>query len=168
MAISPAAPALVTAFLGCAAAAIVSGCERHISSQNIDVANKLQEAAQLRKPKWTGVNEGMTEKEVESILGEPVRRHQGKTVEIMQPVQVPTLTYVYQQDGQTMELSFLDGKLQGRVPNFGEKLDPKAPLHMKKAPEKSAANGDTKPAASPVNTGAAAAPGTAQPPKEQP
>jgi hypothetical protein len=146
MAISPAALALFPALLGCGALLALPGCERRISPENIDSANRLQESAQQRKPKWTGVNEGMTEKEVESILGQPETRRAGKSVEINQPVEIPTVTYVYRQDGQAIELSFLDGKLQGHVPKFGETIDPKAPLHMlKKAAERRAAGEAEKP-----------------------
>ena len=132
MPLSPAAPALFPVWLGFAAAILTSGCEKRLSDENIDVANKFQESAKQRKRKWTGVNEGMTEKEVESILGQPTVKKEGRPMLINQPVEVPTVTYVYQQDGKTIELSFLDGKLQERIPKFGETLDSEAPLHMKK------------------------------------
>ena len=131
MAISPTVYATLSAFLGCTAAVSLTGCEKRISSENVDVANKLQESAEQRKSRWPGISEGMTEKEVESILGQPTVRRTGEAVTINQPVEIPTVTYVYKQDGQTIELSFLDGKLQGRVPKFGEKFETKAPLHMK-------------------------------------
>lgn len=131
MALSPTASALRTAFFGCAAAAVVAGCEKQISDESIELANKLQESAQQRKSRWPGISEGMTEKEVESILGQPMERRTGEPVTINQPVELPTVTYIYRQNGEAVELSFLDGKLQGRIPKFGEKLDQKAPLSMK-------------------------------------
>jgi hypothetical protein len=148
MATSPAAAALLAALAGCATAAWVTGCEKRISSQNIDQANKLQEAAQQRKSRWPGVSEGMTEKEVESILGQPTVRRPGLPVTINQPVKIDTVTYVYQQDGQTVELSFLDGKLQGKIPKFGENADATAPLKMKKAEGASISGGASGSAAS--------------------
>jgi hypothetical protein len=132
MAISSAASTLLPVLLGCVAAALVTGCEKRLSDQNIDQANKLQQSAQQRKSRWPGVSEGMTEKEVESILGEPANRRPGKTVEVNQPVQMATVTYVYEQDGQMIELHFLDGKLQGKIPKFGETAEATAPLKMNK------------------------------------
>src|SRR5688572_7215370 len=109
MATSSAASTLLPAFLGCVAAALLTGCDKRLSDQNIDQANKLQQSAQQRKSRWPGVSEGMTEKEVESILGEPAVRRPGKTVEVNQPVKMDTVTYVYEQDGKAIELYFLDG-----------------------------------------------------------
>ena len=40
-------------------------------------------------------------------------------------------TWTYQQDGKEVELSFIDGKLQGSVPVFGQTPESKAPLQMK-------------------------------------
>jgi|GEM_PF-3798615 len=173
MAISPAALALFPVLLGCVAVICLPGCEQRISSENIDMANRQQEAAQRKAQKWTGVSEGLTEKEVESILGQPETRRVGKSVQINQPVEIPTVTYVYRQDGQAIELSFLDGKLQGSIPKFGEKLDPKAPLHMlKKAAAEQRTNETEKATADHQPAKAAApnppAPGAEQPPKQQP
>lgn len=134
MATSSAAPTLLPAFLGGVAAALLTGCDKRISDQNIDQANKLQQSAQqVRKSRWPGVAEGMTEKEVESILGEPALRRPGKTVEVNQPVQMATVTYIYERDGQAIELHFLDGKLQGKIPKFGETPNAEAPLKMNKS-----------------------------------
>jgi hypothetical protein len=141
MAHSPTAPSWLAAFAGLAMVAAVTGCEKRLASENIDLANKQQESAQQRKSRWPGISEGMTEKEVESILGQPSNRRTGAPVTINQPVEIPTVTYVYQQDGHTIELSFLDGKLQGRVPKFGEKIDPQAPLHMPKPKSAQAPSG---------------------------
>ncbi len=169
MAISPATPAFFTALLGCIAAIASAGCERRISAGNIDAANKLQESAQQRKPRWNGVNEGMTEKEVESILGQPELRKTGKSVEINQPVEIPTTTYVYRQDGQTIELSFLDGKLQGAIPHFGENVDSKAPLHMLKKAAEAERKGETdKPSAAPTNAGPPPVPAEKPQPTKEP
>jgi hypothetical protein len=168
MAISPAAPALFPALLGCIAVFASAGCERRISAENIDAANKLQDAAQQRKSKWPGVNEGMTEKEVESILGQPELRKAGKSVEINQPVEIPTTTYIYRQDGQTIELSFLDGKLQGSIPHFGENVDSKAPLHMLKKEaetERNAMKGQAEKSPPPAPANAAAPPAPAKTPE---
>src|SRR5262245_23053322 len=106
MAILPAAPAFLAALFGGAALVAMGGCEKRVSPGNIEYANKLQDSAQKRSSRWPGINEGMTEKEVESILGQPSKRRMGKPVEVSQPVEMPTVTYVYEQDGQTIELHF--------------------------------------------------------------
>jgi hypothetical protein len=113
-----------------AAALLGAGCEQRLSPGNIDVVNKQQEQAEKRPGGVEQVSQGLTMKEVEAVLGAPARISEGKI-----PVEVRThfalTTWVYEQDGQSIELNFVDGKLQGKVPRFGEQLDPRAPLRMK-------------------------------------
>lgn len=107
-----------------------TGCEKRVSVENIETVNRQQEVAAKRAGRVEQVQEGLSMKEVESILGAPDKVAQGKIgVEVKKDFALTTWTY--RQDGKKIELSFIDGKLQGKVRNFGEKVDPQAPLHMK-------------------------------------
>ena len=107
-----------------------TGCEKRVSVENLETLNRQQEVAMKRAGRLEQVTEGLTMKEVESVLGAPEKVMQGKIgVEVKKDFALTTWTY--RQDGKKIELSFIDGKLQGRVPKFGEKIDPQAPLHMK-------------------------------------
>ncbi len=107
-----------------------TGCEKRVDSANIDVVNRQQTSAQKRPSTVENVQEGLTMKEVEAVLGSPDDVKVGK---LSVPVQKDfnLTTWTYKQDGKDIELSFVDGKLQGKVPRFGETLEPQAPLHMK-------------------------------------
>ncbi len=107
-----------------------TGCEKRVSVENIETVNRQQEVAAKRAGRVEQVQEGLSMKEVESILGAPDKVAQGKIgVEVKKDFALTTWTY--RQDGKKIELSFIDGKLQGKVRNFGEKIDAQAPLHMK-------------------------------------
>ena len=107
-----------------------TGCEKRVSVENIETVNRQQEVAAKRAGRLEQVQAGLTMKEVESILGAPDKVAQGKIgVEVKKDFALTTWTY--RQDGKKIELSFIDGKLQGKVQNFGEKIDAQAPLHMK-------------------------------------
>ncbi len=109
---------------------VFTGCEKRVSVENLETLNRQQEVAMKRAGRVEQVTEGLTMKEVESVLGAPEKMTQGKIgVEVKKDFALTTWTY--RQDGKKIELSFIDGKLQGRVPKFGEKIDPQAPLHMK-------------------------------------
>ena len=112
-----------------------AGCEKRVESANIDVVNRQQTSAQKRPSTVENVQEGLTMKEVEAVLGSPDKVKVGK---LSLPVQKDFVltTWTYQQDGKDVEMSFIDGKLQGNIPRFGETLESEAPLHMK--------NGKTK------------------------
>jgi hypothetical protein len=107
-----------------------TGCEKRVESANIDVINRQQSAAQKRPSAVENVQEGLTMKEVEAVLGTPTAVKTGK---LSLPVQkdFAITTWTYRQDGKEVELSFIDGKLQGKAPRFGEVLESSAPLHMK-------------------------------------
>ena len=96
-----------------------TGCERRISSANIDAANRQQEVAIERTRRSAQVREGLTVKEVESILGHPTRVTAEKRPILVQKNLELTHWY-YEQDGKTIELLFVDGNLQQRIPQFGE------------------------------------------------
>lgn len=108
-----------------------TGCEKRVSVENIETVNRQQELVTKRAGSVEQVMEGLTMKEVESVLGAPARIVQGRKVPREVVKEFSFTTWTYKQDGQKIELSFIDGKLQGRVPKFGEKIDPQAPLHMK-------------------------------------
>jgi len=107
-----------------------TGCEKRVDAANIDVVNRQQSAAQKRPNTVENVEEGLTMKEVEAVLGTPTKT---KTSKLTLPVQKDfgLTTWVYKQDGKDIELNFIDGKLQGSVPHFGETPASQAPLHMK-------------------------------------
>ncbi len=100
---------------------VFTGCERRLSSANIEVANRQQELAATRSTRSPLVKEGLTLKEVESILGQPARMETEKRPILVQKNLELTRWY-YVQDGKTIELLFVDGNLQRKIPQFGEAL----------------------------------------------
>ncbi len=121
------------AALSLAAALVFAGCEQRVSSGNIDVLNKQQVQAQKRARSSESTDEGLTMKEVEAVLGTPHKVTQGKVKRDVVK-EFSFATWTYEQDGQRIELGFVDGKLQGSVPKFGEVQDDRAPLSMKPKP----------------------------------
>src|SRR5688572_13095929 len=107
-----------------------TGCEKRVELANIDVVNRQQKVAQKRPSAVENVQEGLTMKEVEAVLGSPTEVRTGKLSVPVQKDFVLT-TWTYRQDGKEVELSFIDGKLQGNAPRFGEELESTAPLKMK-------------------------------------
>ena len=96
---------------------VFTGCERRLSSANIEVANKQQEIAAKRTTRNAQVKEGLALKEVESILGQPARIETEKRPILVQKNLEVTHWY-YEQDGKTLELVFVDGNLQGQIPQI--------------------------------------------------
>ena len=96
---------------------VFTGCERRLSSANIEVANKQQEIAVKRTSRNAQVKEGLALKEVESILGQPARVETEKRPILVQKNLEVTHWY-YEQDGKTLELVFVDGNLQGQIPQI--------------------------------------------------
>ena len=96
---------------------VFTGCERRLSSANIEVANKQQEIAAKRTSRNAQVKEGLALKEVESILGQPVRVVTEKRPVIV-PKNLEVTRWFYEQDGKTIELVFVDGNLQGKIPSL--------------------------------------------------
>jgi hypothetical protein len=107
-----------------------TGCEKHVVAENIDVVNRQQTVAEKRESKLENVKEGLTMKEVEAVLGSPEEVRAGKVTRMVEK-EFDFTTWTYREGDQTIEVSFIDGKLQGQVPKFGEKLNPVAPLQMK-------------------------------------
>ena len=96
----------------------LSACGPRVTNRNIDALN-----AQLDTGRTLSL------KEVEAILGQPTRQ---ETYQIEQQTvrELPMVRYYYVENGQTVELHFIDNKLQNRVLHFGEKPSEDAPLHM--------------------------------------
>lgn len=136
---------------------LLTGCDKRVSDQNIDVLERQQVAAQKRPSRMETVDEGLTMKEVEAVLGVPDRVAHGK---VQRPVvkEFDFTTWIYVRDGTAIELAFVDGKLQGKVPKFGEQLNPQAPLKRngvaaKTEPAPDAAAESAGNVAAPVNSG---------------
>ena len=96
---------------------VFTGCERRLSSANIEVANRQQEIAAKRTSRNAQVKEGLALKEVESILGQPVRVEMEKRPILVQK-NLEVTRWFYEQDGRTLELVFVDGNLQGKIPSL--------------------------------------------------
>jgi hypothetical protein len=96
---------------------VFTGCERRLSSANIEVANRQQEIAAKRSGRNAQVKEGLALKEVESMLGQPARVETEKRPILVQKNLEVTHWY-YEQDGKTLELVFVDGNLQGQIPQI--------------------------------------------------
>ena len=94
---------------------VFTGCERRLSSANIEVANRQQEIAAKRTSRNAQVKEGLALKEVESILGQPMRVETEKRPVVV-PKNLEVTHWFYEQDGKTLELVFVDGNLQGKIP----------------------------------------------------
>ena len=96
----------------------LTACGPRVTDRNIDALN-----AQIDTGRTLSL------KEVEAILGQPTRQ---ETYQIEQQTvrELPMVRYYYVENGQTVELHFIDNKLQNRVLHFGEKPSADAPLHM--------------------------------------
>ena len=98
----------------------LAGCGPNITNANIEVVNKQRDS--LDK-----AGKGLSPKEVEAILGPPSKSHSSKLALETQKKEVDVVRYEYRQDGQTLELHFLDNKLINEVP----KLDARVPVISK-------------------------------------
>ena len=96
----------------------LSACGPRVTNRNIDALNTQIDAGRT-----------LSRKEVEAILGQPTRQ---ETYQIEQQTvrELPMVRYYYVENGQTVELHFIDNKLQNRVVHFGDKPPGDAPLRM--------------------------------------
>ncbi len=96
----------------------LTACGPRVANRNIDVLNAQIDAGRT-----------LSIKEVEAILGQPTRQ---ETYQIEQQTvrEMPMVRYYYEENGKTVELHFIDNKLQNRVVHFGEAPPENAPLHM--------------------------------------
>jgi hypothetical protein len=91
----------------------LAACGPRITNDNLEVVNHQRQA--LEK-----LGKGLSPKEVESILGQPRR---AETFTIPLETRKPTLDglrYFYEQDGETVELHFVDNKLISEIPKLGQ------------------------------------------------
>jgi hypothetical protein len=99
-----------------------AACGPKVADRNIDALNKMYDDA-ARSGKSLSI------KEVEAVLGPPKETVpfpiEMKTTKILQGVR-----YYYVQDGQTIELHFIDNKLIRRVQHAGEKPAEDSEKHM--------------------------------------
>lgn len=96
-----------------------AACGPRVTNRNIDALNAQLDAGRA-----------LSVKEVEAILGQPTR-HKTSQIEQQTTRELPVVRYYYEENGETVELHFVDNKLQNRVPHFGEKPPTAAPLQMK-------------------------------------
>lgn len=91
------------------AALLLAACGQRISNANLEVVNREFETSD-------GAKNGVSPKEVEAILGPPKRVESYRLELETQKKELDGLRYYYEQDGQTIELHFLDNKLISKVP----------------------------------------------------
>jgi hypothetical protein len=91
---------MAAAFLACI---LLPACERHLTNQNLNC-----------------VKMDMSPKEVESILGQPSQQ-ETREMPLQEDVKtLPVLRYIYLQNGKTVVLHFVDGKLIGQEGSFDQ------------------------------------------------
>lgn len=94
-----------------------SGCGRRLTNANVEAVNKEWERSE-KGTRGEIADRGVSPKEVESILGPPNRVETFKIpVQTSQPM-LDGVRYHYEQDGETIEFHFIDGKMIGRAPLF--------------------------------------------------
>ena len=100
-------------FCTSAALLLLVSCGPRFTNDNIDVVNReFSEGENIGKG-------GVSPKEVESILGPPSRVEPYRLQLETQKKELDGVRYYYEQDGETLELHFLDNKLISRVPKLG-------------------------------------------------
>jgi hypothetical protein len=112
----------------CSVAALALGaCKARISNENLKVVNHEFERSDEMLSKGAK-DAGVSPKEVESILGPPMRIESHRLPLETQKKEVDVVRYYYEQDGQTLELHFFDNKLIAKVPLLkeGAKATPEA------------------------------------------
>ena len=88
-----------------------ASCRPHVTNRNIDALNHLYENAEKN-------GKSVSIKEVESMLGQPLKI-ESFPIEMKTTKELPVVRYYYQQEGQTVELHFIENKLIRRVQHFG-------------------------------------------------
>ena len=90
-----------------------TACGPQVADRNIDALNQMYETAER-----TG--KAISIKEVEAVLGPP-KTSVPFPIEMQTTKELQGVRYYYEQNGQTIELHFIDNKLIRRVPRLGEK-----------------------------------------------
>jgi hypothetical protein len=94
-------------------AAAFTACGPTITNDNLKVVDE-------QRAKLEAGGKGLSPKEVESILGQPKRIETAKLSLETQKKEVDVVRYYYQQDGETLELHFVDNKLIHDAPRLGQ------------------------------------------------
>jgi len=103
----------------CCLALSLCACKQRFTNENLKVVNR-----ELERSDAKGVRDsGVSPKEVESILGPPVRTEAHKLPLETQKKEVDVVRYYYEQDGETIVLHFIDNKLISKVPLLGKKSE---------------------------------------------
>ena len=103
----------------CAALALLAGCGQRFSNANLKVINQEWERSdQIMQA--GGKDDGVTTKEVESVLGPPMKAETSKMALETQKKELELVRYYYQQGDQIIEFHFLDNKLISKVPLLRE------------------------------------------------
>jgi hypothetical protein len=110
----PRAQNLSRSLLLIAAALLVVSCGPRFTNKNLEVVNREFESGERTKG-------GVSTKEVESILGPPKRVETYRLELETQKKELDGVRYYYEQEGQTIELHFLDNKLISKVPLLNSK-----------------------------------------------
>ncbi len=91
-------PIAAAAFIACV---LLPACQRHLSDANLNC-----------------VKMDMSPKEVESILGQPTRQELHEMPLQADVKMLPVQRYIYEQNGKTVVIHFVDGKLIGQEGSF--------------------------------------------------
>jgi hypothetical protein len=94
------AATLMAALIACM---ILQGCARKLTNANLAC-----------------VKMDMSPKEVESILGQPTRQESAEMPLMADAKTLPIQRYIYVQEGKTVVLHFVDGKLSGQDGTFDQ------------------------------------------------
>ena len=92
---------MTVALIACCIA--MPGCQRKLSDENLKC-----------------VKMDMSPKEVESILGQPTRQETREMPLQADAKTLPVQRYIYEQDGKTVVIHFVDGKLIGQEGSFDQ------------------------------------------------
>jgi hypothetical protein len=103
-----------------------SACGPKVADRNIDALNKIYKNAEDNK-------KVLTIKEVEAVLGPPTRTR-NFTIPRQTTKEMPVVVYYYKENGQEIELHFVENKLSNKVLRFGEKQTEGAELQRKLPP----------------------------------
>ena len=95
-----------------AISAAFSACGPTITNENLKVVDD-------QRAKLEAAGKGLSPKDVESILGQPKRIETTKLSLETQKKEVDVVRYYYQQDGELIELHFVDNKLIHNAPRLG-------------------------------------------------
>jgi hypothetical protein len=91
---------------------VIAACGPRITNDNLDIVEKERTTREQ-------ISKGISPKEVESILGQPTKSEVTKLALETQKKEVEVVRYYYEQDGDQIELHFVDGKLISPVPKLG-------------------------------------------------